>query len=207
MKQNLQDVARFPEFVASVGGDEIVMHPTIYQSQYAIEQLGVSRKQLLEAIAEARANAEPLGIPFHFWDLDSMTFLKSVEYGRKREEAENASPQVQSIESQNKNLSSNGKPSKQQKRYFCFFLWRNAMIQGKGELFPCCYMSNIKVGRVENGNLRDMRGHPILADLRRDLFEGRPPEPCSSCPQMQPYDRWHIFKSGIKEVRNLIRSL
>lgn len=194
MKQNLQDVARFPEFVAEVGGDEIVMHPTIYQSRHAIEQLGIPRERLLEAIAEARASAEPLGIPFHFWDLDSMTFLKSVEYDRRHLQEKQSAPAHQS----------NGKPKE---RYFCFFLWRNAMIQGKGELFPCCYMSNIKVGRVENGNLRDLRGHPMLAGLRRDLFEGRPPEPCRSCPQMQPYDRWHIFKSGLKEIRNLIRSL
>jgi hypothetical protein len=79
------------------------------------------------------------------------------------------------------------------------------MLQGHGELFPCCYMTNIKVGTLQNGNLNDLRAHPKLADLRHSILAGTPPKPCLNCPQMLPYNRKAILKQGIREVREMLR--
>ncbi|MGC9330066.1 MAG: SPASM domain-containing protein, partial [Candidatus Hinthialibacter sp.] len=95
---------------------------------------------------------------------------------------------------------------KRQTPHFCFFLWRNAMIQGHGELFPCCYITNVHLGNLDYQNLLDWRGHPFLKEMRRKLFEGDIPEPCVHCPQLQPYDRAHLLKCGLIEIRNLMRS-
>lgn len=201
MKQNLQDVPNFPAFVKEVGGDEIVMHPTIYQSYQAVEDLGLDRNEMLAAVEEARKNAEALGVVFHFWDLNSMTFLNSVDYYRdNRDMIED----VRAQENQSNGEAEDYSPP-QNPKYYCHFLWRNAMVQGKGEVFPCCYMSNIKLGKFENGNLNELRSHPILTKMRRDLYEGNPPGPCQSCPQMLPYDRTQILKDGYHEIKHMIK--
>lgn len=190
MRQNLDDLPFFPDLAAETGCEEIVAHPVIYMSSKSRDEMSVDRQAMLENVEAARKRAEEHGIPFSWWDLDPMTYLMSLDFERQT--------QIAPLPAKN---GRGGKP-----RYFCFFLWRNAMVQGKGELFPCCYMTNIKLGQVENGNLNALRGHADLAAMRRSMFEGNPPAPCKSCPQMQPFDRKHILKSGWIELRNLLRS-
>lgn len=208
MKQNIQDVERFPDIAKAVGADEIIVHPIIYQSKYHVEHLAVPREQLEAEVEKARVHAESYGIPFHFWDLDNMTFLRSVDYYNEFKAKQNDKPKCScSDESANGNGNANLAPPKKGKpKSFCFFLWRNAMVQGKGEVFPCCYMSNIKVGQFEDGNLNEIRNHDVIADLRQRIYDGDYPEPCQGCPQMHPYDRKHIIKSGLQEIRNMVRT-
>lgn len=193
MRQNVDEIPLFPDLAAEIGVDEIVMHPVIYMSQQAKESMQVDRKLIEEKVEIARQSAEKHGIPFSWWYLDPMTYLMSLDYENMTQIGTPAHL---------KPKEANGKPKKKQ---FCFFLWRNAMVQGEGEVFPCCYMTNIKLGKVQNGNLNEVRGHPTLNDMRKGMFEGEAPTPCRSCPQMQPYDRWHIFKSGLQEIKNLLR--
>ncbi len=194
MRQNLHEVPLFPDVAAECGVDEIVMHPVIYMSQQAKESMEVPRKEIEEQVEIARQKAEEHGIPFSWWYLDPMTYLMSLDYERM---AQIKTP----VHLKPKDANGNGA---KKKKHFCFFLWRNAMVQGEGEVFPCCYMTNIKLGKVQNGNLNEARGHPTLNEMRRGMFEGEAPAPCQQCPQMQPYDRWHIFKSGLVELKNLL---
>ncbi|NPU96699.1 MAG: radical SAM protein [Candidatus Omnitrophica bacterium] len=191
MPQNLEDLPLFPDLAAEAGGEEIIVHSVIFMSEAKRRELTTDPQKVRPAIEAARARARELGIAFCVWDLDPFTYLKSLRYVRGESEASYASSSATG-------RSSHG--------YFCFFLWRNAMIQGHGELFPCCYMTNKRLGRLQNGNLLELRGHPFLAELRRRLYEGDPPEPCAGCPQLYPYDRQNILKSGLQEMINLIRS-
>ena len=85
--------------------------------------------------------------------------------------------------------------------YYCQYMWRNAMLQGKGEFFPCCYMTNHRVGTLAEGDLRVLRGRPFMAELRRLHFEGTLPAPCAKCPQLIPYDRWRLVRDAFREIR------
>jgi len=206
MHQNVNDVPAFVDIAADIECDELVMHPIIYMSSQAKRDYAPNREIMLEKVEQAKQKANELGIPFHFWDLDPMTYLNSLEYVRRSNGNENG----KRAEDDNGSQSGVGKETAtsktKQQPHYCHFLWRNAMIQGKGELFPCCYLTNIKVGQIENGNLRELRGHSTLADLRNRIMEGDAPKPCQSCPQMQPYNRWTILKTGIKEIRAMLKS-
>jgi len=193
MPQNVDDLPLFPGLAAEAGGEEIIVHSVIFMSDAKRKELTADPQTVRRAVAAARGRARELGIAFCEWDLDPLTYLKSLRYVRGEDDASSTSPAASSA-------------LKSRQGYFCFFLWRNAMIQGRGELFPCCYMTNKRLGKLENGNLLELRGHPFLADLRRRLFEGDPPEPCAGCPQLYPYDRQNILKSGLQEIKNLIRS-
>ncbi|MBI1390213.1 MAG: radical SAM protein [bacterium] len=190
MKQNIQDVEKFPDLGREIGADILVVHPIIYQSRYAERTLGLDREVIAEAAGRAQKRAEELGLRFVYWDLDSGTFLKSLDHYNAHQEELNP----------RETRANGGKP-----KAYCHFLWRNAMIQGKGELFPCCYLSNLKVGVVENGNLRDLRNHPVLSNMRRSIFEGDPPPPCQTCPQMVPYSRKQILKNAWRELKQTLR--
>lgn len=191
MKQNIHDVEKFPDLAKELGAQVLVVHTIIHQSRYAERELGVTRDEVKEAADKARERAQELNLNFVYWDLDSSTFLKSVDFYK-----ENPAELQSKLD---------GTSSKKPKAY-CHFLWRNAMIQGKGELFPCCYLSNLKVGKVENGNLGELRSHPILTNMRRSIFEGDPPPPCQTCPQMVPYSRKQILKNAWQEMKALLRS-
>ncbi len=231
MRQNLHDLPSFPDLAEELDCGEIIVHPIVFMSEQMKHNMAVDREEMLKVVEETREKTEKKGMVFSYWDLDPMTFLKSLDYAKKKEESENpvvmqtsglhiaradqrSAPQTynDSQVKQEKPLGSKDKTSglslpeaeKKKQSYFCFFLWRNAMVQGRGELFPCCYITNVRLGKVENGNLRELRGHPLMASLRRDLFEGNPPAPCANCPQMQPFDRWTILKSGIREIYHLI---
>ena len=65
-------------------------------------------------------------------------------------------------------------------------------------------MPNLGWGKVKNGNVNELRGHATLAELRRRMFAGDAPAPCQRCPQLQPFNRRHIIKSGLVELRNLL---
>ncbi len=187
MRQNLQDLPSFPELAADVGCKEIIVHPIIFMSENMKNTMSADQKEMLEVVDETRKNAESLGIICHYWNLDPMTFLKSVKYANETNNQASDFP--------NHPEKNSKKPS-----HFCYFLWRNAMVQGKGELFPCCYITNIRLGQVDNGNLRELLGHPFMASLRRDLYNGQFPPPCANCPQLHPYNRWNILKGGVKEL-------
>lgn len=191
MKQNVHDVERFPDLARELDAQVLVVHTVIYQSRYAERTIGIERSEVKAAADKAKARADELGIRFVYWDLDSDTFLKSVDFYKENPvELNPKEPKEKS-----------GKP-----KAYCHFLWRNAMIQGKGEIFPCCYLSNLKVGQLENGNLRELLGHPILSNMRRSIFEGDPPPPCQTCPQMVPYSRKQILKNAWRELRQMLKA-
>lgn len=195
MRQNIHDLPAFPDLAAEVGCDEMVVHPVIYMSSKAREDMAVERQALLDGVEIVREKAQKHRIPFYFWDLDPMTYLNSLEYVRESKK-NNAEGSIQPA----LNGSTNGQ------RYYCNFLWRNAMLQGHGELFPCCYMTNIKVGTLEQGDLRELRGFEKLSRLRNSILHGHAPKPCQNCPQMLPFDRWRILKEGVKEIKTLWRN-
>ncbi len=189
MPHNLNDLPNFPALAAKVGAQEIIAHPVIYMSEAKKRELELNRETLFAAVEEARQRAKDFNIPFTFWDLDPMSYLKSLEYVRSQKEAEPAHLHL----------------SKKKPSHFCFFLWRNAMIQGRGELFPCCYMTNVKVGELDGGTLDRLRDGEFVAALRRQIYDGNPPAPCMSCPQLHPYSRKILIKSALQEIRNLLR--
>ncbi|MBZ0257031.1 radical SAM protein [bacterium] len=191
MKQNIHDVEKFPDIAKELDAQVVVVHTIIHQSRYAERELGVTREEVKAVADKARKRAEELNLNFVYWDLDSSTFLKSVDFYKENP-----------VELQPK---TNGKKKGKPKAY-CHFLWRNAMIQGKGELFPCCYLSNLKVGKVENGNLRELRNDPVLVNMRRSIFEGDAPPPCQTCPQMVPFSRKQILKNAWNELKALWRA-
>lgn len=191
MPDNLQELPEFCDLAVEVGCEEIIVHPIIYMSYEKMNELYLTPQQIQEPLEKARTRARELGIPLYFWDLDTLTFLKSLNYVKEQEEG-HVDQHVCTCEHQ-------------QKPHFCFFLWRNAMIQGKGELFPCCYITNVHLGKLDPDNLLAWRGHPFLADMRRKLFEGEIPEPCARCPQLHPYDRASLLKNGLIEFWNLVR--
>lgn len=190
MKQNIDDLKLFPNLVKEVGGQEVIVHPVIYMSADKKEELFIESDRVKQAVEAARARSIELGLPFSYWDLDTMTYLKSLDFIRSGLNGQLKHPAPQ-----------NGSQS-----YFCFFLWRNSMIQGRGQLFPCCYMTNVQVGRINQGGMQELRAHPILVDLRRKLYEGSPPEPCASCPQLHPYNRTTIVRAARQEIANFLRS-
>ncbi|MFH1743957.1 MAG: SPASM domain-containing protein, partial [bacterium] len=79
------------------------------------------------------------------------------------------------------------------------------MLQGKGEFFPCCYMTNHRVGTLDEGSLRDLRQRPFMTELRQSHFRGTLPGPCAKCPQLVPYNRRQLLKEGLAEVRTALR--
>jgi MoaA/NifB/PqqE/SkfB family radical SAM enzyme len=191
MPQNLDEIHEFPDLAADAGCDEIIVHPIIYMSRKKKEELFLAPATLREPVERARRRAEELGVKFYFWNLDTMTFLKALDYVKQEKEGQPIKG-ICAVETH-------------QKPHFCFFLWRNAMIQGQGELFPCCYITNVHLGNLDKNDLLAWRGHPFLANMRRQLFEGDIPAPCARCPQLQPYDRAHLLKTGWIEIKNLIR--
>lgn len=191
MAQNLADLPDFPQLAANVGCQEIIVHPVIYMSYDKMQELYVDPSMLREPVERARERARELGIPFYFWDLDPLSFLKSLNYAREWREGH--------IDKDTCACVHNAGP------HFCFFLWRNAMIQGRGEMFPCCYITNVHLGRLDSAEPLAWRSHPFLTDMRRRLFEGDIPDPCARCPQLQPFDRSVILKSGLQEILNFIR--
>lgn len=189
MPQNIHDLPAFPELAKRVGCQEIIVHPIIYMSKEKKEKFELKRDTLLKAIEEARQRADVLCIPFTFWDLDPMSYLKSLDYARTWDGS----------------ALKETRPPAKKPSHFCFFLWRNAMIQGHGELFPCCYMTNVKLGTLENGSPAGLRNHEYTTALRHQIHNGTPPPPCVSCPQLHPYNRKKIIKSAFQEIRNLLR--
>ncbi|RJP23642.1 MAG: radical SAM/SPASM domain-containing protein [Candidatus Omnitrophota bacterium] len=199
MRQNLHDLPFFPDVAEELHCNEIIVHPIVYMSEKMKRDSEVDRDQLTQVVEETREKTEAKGIIFSYWDLDPMTFLKSLDYAKTIQQNH-----VGWVEQSETHHDVTEKQKKTKKSYFCFFLWRNAMVQGKGEVFPCCYITNMRVGKIQNGNLRELRGRPLMASLRKDLFEGNPPAPCAKCPQLQPFDRWTILKSAIKEMYHFL---
>lgn len=191
MPQNIGELREFPDLAAEVGGEELVVHPVIYMSRSKMEELYLSPDALREPVEKARRRAEELGLKLYFWNLDAMTFLKSLEYVQ-RQERESADLHPRAREHR-------------QRPHYCLFLWRNAMIQGHGELFPCCYITNVHLGQLDRNDLLAWRDHPFLTAMRRQLFDGDIPEPCVHCPQLFPFDRARLLKSGLIEIWNLIK--
>jgi MoaA/NifB/PqqE/SkfB family radical SAM enzyme len=182
MRQNLDDVPAFPQLVKSVGADEAVIHTSIYMSPAMKTRIEPDADRLRERVQETLANAKRLGVKIFHWNLDPMSYLRSLEYvsgGRKEDATGNS--------------------------YYCQYMWRNAMLQGKGEFFPCCYMTNHRVGTLAEGDLRVLRGRPFMAELRRLHFEGTLPAPCVRCPQLFPYDRRRLAREGYREIRAALR--
>ena len=199
MRQNIQDVAGFPDLALELGAEQIVIHPVTYQSQKQKEELSVAWQDLLHAVDQAKQKAEALGLTCYFWDIDPDCYLKSLQYVRdwqqKRESGGMPAPTASRESS-----SSSGAGKK-----YCSFLWRNAMIQGEGEVFPCCYITNFRLGTLENQTLFDMRNHPFLVELKQRFWAGNPPSMCAACPQLLPFRRKQLLKQGWKELQNLIK--
>jgi len=184
MRQNLDEVPAFPELVQSIGADEAIIHTSLYMSHAMKERIEPDPEQRKERVQETLENAKRLGVKITYWDLDPMTYLRSLEY-----------------------ISGESTPGSDGNSYYCRYMWRNAMLQGVGEFFPCCYMTNHRVGTLEEGDLRELRGRPFMAELRRLHFEGALPGPCRNCPQIVPYNRWQLLREGLAEVRAaLLRS-
>ena len=190
MPQNLEELPEFPDIAKETGCEEIIVHPVIFMSARKRNELWVDKEDMKRPVELARQRAEQHGIPFYFWDLDTLSFLKAVQY---------VNEQRGLVTKHECTCKHNTKP------HFCFFLWRNAMIQGEGDLFPCCYITNIHLGRLDNPHSTEWRSHPFVTDMRRRLFEGDIPEPCVHCPQLQEFDRAVIVKSAYQEIRNFIR--
>ena len=85
MRQNLNDLPAFPDLAKELGCEELVIHPVIYQSKAAKDNLSVDREALLEAVEIARKKAEEHGASFSFWDLDPMIYLHALEYAKENE--------------------------------------------------------------------------------------------------------------------------
>ena len=188
MPPNLQEITQFVDLAAELECTEIIVHPVIYMSREKREELHIPPDIIAPRVEQARHRAKELGVNFYYWDLDSMTYLKSLRYAKQQQDGRK---------------DSETKPGTQtRKPHFCNFLWRNAMIQGRGELFPCCYITNVHLGYIDHHDLRGWRSHPFLEDLRRQLFEGDIPEPCARCPQLYPFDRSWILKQGYVEVKH-----
>lgn len=186
MRQNIEDVEAFPDLAHRLGADEVVIHPVTYQSARQKEELAVAWEDLVAVVEKARKKTQDYGISFYFWDIDPNCYLNSLAYVR-RWEAGDVNP------------SHEGNAEKK----YCSFLWRNAMIQGKGEVFPCCYITNIRLGWLDEAPLSVLRGHPFLQDLKEQLSLGNPPKVCASCPQLLPYRRKEILKRGWHELKQI----
>ncbi|MDX9752324.1 MAG: radical SAM protein [bacterium] len=186
MRQNLHDLAAFPALAKAVGASELVVHPVTYQSPHQKETLAVDWQDLLCEVESARCQAEELGLRFYFWDIDPDCYLKALAHAKTWQEKRPDPP-----------------TDPPQKPAYCAFLWRNAMIQGKGEVFPCCYITNLRLGRLPDEELFVLRAHPFLQDLKRRLMEGHPPEVCAQCPQLVSYQRKKILRQGWTELKQL----
>jgi hypothetical protein len=182
MRQNLDEVPAFPELVKSIGADEAVIHSSIYMSQAMKARIEPDPDTLRERVNQALEYAGRLGVKIVHWDLDPMTYLRSLEYP------------TAGVHAKQTGIS----------RY-CRYMWRNAMLQGKGEFFPCCYMTNHRVGTLADGDLRELRRRPFMAELRRLHFEGALPGPCVKCPQLVRYDRRQLMREGLQEIRAALR--
>jgi MoaA/NifB/PqqE/SkfB family radical SAM enzyme len=189
MRQNIHDLQRFPDLASELGATELIVHPVTYQSHNQKEELAVDWNDLLAAVDSARKKAESHGLVFHFWDINPLCYLNSLEYVRNWE---SGNPEPRSAQSTGKK--------------YCNFLWRNAMIQGDGEVFPCCYVTNIRVGRLKEQSLFALRGHPFLVDIKQRLADGQPPSICAACPQLLRYNRKEILKQGWQEIKKALRS-
>jgi MoaA/NifB/PqqE/SkfB family radical SAM enzyme len=182
MRQNLDEVPAFPELVKSIGADEAIIHSSIYMSQAMKARIEPDADTLRERVNEALENARRLGVKIVHWDLDPMTYLRSLEYP------------TAGVQAKRTGIS----------RY-CRYMWRNAMLQGMGEFFPCCYMTNHRVGTLADGDLRELRRRPFMAELRRLHFQGALPGPCVNCPQLVRYDRRQLMREGLQEIRAALR--
>ncbi|MFH1737409.1 MAG: radical SAM protein, partial [bacterium] len=125
MRQNLDEVPAFPELVKSIGADEAIIHTSLYMSHKMKDRIEPDAEIQRQRVAETLDNAKRLGVKITYWDLDPMTYLRSLDYASTKSETE---PTGQS--------------------YYCRYMWRNAMLQGRGEFFPCCYMTNHRVGTL-----------------------------------------------------------
>ena len=182
MRQNLDEVPEFPELVKSIGADEAIIHSSLYMSRAMKARIEPDADTLRERVTEALDNARRLGVKIVHWDLDPMTYLRSLEY-----------------------VSAGIEGKEPGRSYYCRYMWRNAMLQGKGEFFPCCYMTNHRVGTLAEGDLRALRSRPFMAKLRLLHFVGTLPAPCAKCPQLVPYNRWQLLREGIREIRVVLR--
>lgn len=197
MRPNLHEAERFPELAASLGADEVVLHNTIYMSRKMREELAPDPQQVETILVTARERAEELGIPFMSWPLDSMTYLRSLQY--VKEQSGDSDADLSGILEQEpavpKNGTEPGHPA------FCHFLWRNVMVQGGGEVFPCCYMTNHRLGTLGEGvTLDGIRTGEFMAGLREAHFRGESPGPCAGCPQMVPWKPKEIVKGMLRET-------
>ncbi|HPA44596.1 MAG TPA: radical SAM protein [bacterium] len=179
MRQNLHEVAAFPELVKSIGADEAIFHTSLYMSHAMKERIEPDAELQRKAVAETIENARKLNVKLTYWNLDPMTYLRSLEY-----------------------TGADSVPQQAGRSYYCRHVWRNAMLQGEGELFPCCYMTNHRVGTLEEGDLRVLRRKPFMAELRELHFEGRIPGPCRNCPQLVPYRRKQLLREAWSEIRS-----
>jgi len=179
MRQNLHEVPAFPELVKSIGADEAIIHTSLYMSHAMKERIEPDTELQRKAVVKTIENARKLNVKVTYWNLDPMTYLRSLEY-----------------------TGAESVPQQAGASYYCHHLWRNAMLQGEGELFPCCYMTNHRVGGLAEGDLRVLRRKPFMAELRQLHFEGRIPGPCRNCPQLIPYNRGQLVREAWSEIRS-----
>ncbi len=181
MRQNLDEVPQFPELVKSIGANEAIIHTSLYMSHAMKERIEPDVQKQKERVHETLENAKKLNLKITYWDLDPMTYLRSLKY-----------------------ISGGSTAEPDGNSYYCRYMWRNAMLQGVGEFFPCCYMTNHRVGTLEEDSLRNLRGKPFMTELRRLHFEGALPGPCEKCPQLVPYDRRRLLREGLAEIRSAL---
>lgn len=198
MRQNIQDVISFPDLAKELGAQQLVIHPVTYQSHKQKDELSVEWTDLLQAVHSARQKAQTLGLECYFWEIDPNCYLKSLQYVREWQK-NSVSEKLDTVPG-----CKNPHPTPKSPKKYCSFLWRNAMIQGRGEFFPCCYITNIQLGQLQKQSIFDLRIHPFLAGLKQQFLAGNPPAVCAACPQIQPYSRKTLLTQGWQELRNLL---
>ncbi len=63
----------------------------------------------------------------------------------------------------------------------CYDPWLSLSVVSSGKVGPCCVFREGKADSLHHMTLKEAWMGPYMTDLRRQMLQGEPPEPCEAC--------------------------